>query len=315
MKTILITGGAGFIGSHTADLLIRNNLRVIVFDNLSTGKVTNLDLLHPSMEFIQGDVLDFPALAKQVARCDAVLHLAALSSVPQSIKDPINSLRVNTQGFVHVLQAIQASAKPIRIVYASSAAVYGNQVNLPCNDEVVELSQIALSPYALEKVNNEAYASLYTRLYNIRALALRYFNVYGVRQDPHSPYSGVISKFIKSYRAKEPIVVFGDGNQSRDFIAVEDVARANFLALQSSFTGVLNIATGQSQTINHLIRCIEEVGNAPAQYHYAASQLGEIRESFGRIDRAATHLNFQYNTQFAEGIKQLMVGKDNREKS
>jgi UDP-glucose 4-epimerase len=306
MKTILMTGGAGFIGSHTADLLLKNDCRVIVYDNLSSGKVTQLDLLHPNMEFIQADILDYPTLAKHVAKCDAVLHLAALSSVPQSIKDPVNSLKVNTQGFLHVLQAIQAAAKPIRLVFASSAAVYGDCDQLPCDDEKVELSRVVLSPYALEKINNESYAQLYFKLYGIHSLALRYFNVYGERQDPNSPYSGVISKFMKNYASDEPIAIFGDGAQSRDFISVEDIARANLLALHSEFTGALNIASGQPETVNQLVDYIQTVGGKPAKIEHVDSRMGEISQSFGRTDRAAQYLKFKFTLSLADGIKRLM---------
>ncbi|MDR3490604.1 MAG: NAD-dependent epimerase/dehydratase family protein [Gammaproteobacteria bacterium] len=307
MKTVLVTGGAGFIGSHTADLLVKNNFHVIIFDNLSTGKITNLDLLHPHMEFFQGDILDYRAIAKQVLRCDAVLHLAALPSVPMSIEDPINTLKNNTQGFVHVLQAIREAQKPIRLVYASSAAVYGSTAELPCSDELLELSHAALSPYALEKINNEAYADLYSRLFGLNSLALRYFNVYGPRQDPHSPYSGVISRFIDNYRQNKVITIWGDGKQSRDFISVYDIAAANVAALQSDFTGVLNIATGVPETLTNLISYIEAVGGKSAEVNYLEARIGDIRASYGSVIKAEKKLNFKYNTPLAEGIKHLMT--------
>ncbi len=307
MKTILVTGGAGFIGSHTVDLLVQNDFHVIIYDNLSTGKITNLDLLHPQMEFFQGDILDYRAFAKQVLRSDAVLHLAAVPSVPMSIADPISTLKVNTQGFVHVLQAIREAKKPIRLVYASSAAVYGSTSKLPCSDELVELSHAALSPYALEKINNEAYADLYARMFGIPSLALRYFNVYGPRQDPRSPYSGVISRFIDHYQQGTPITIWGDGKQSRDFISVTDIAAANLAALQSDYTGVLNIATGMPETLSHLISYIEKVGGKPAAVHFLDARIGDIHESYGNVTKAEKQLNFRYNTSLAEGIKNLMM--------
>lgn len=307
MKTVLVTGGAGFIGSHTVDLLLKTGARVIVMDNLATGKVANLDLFHPHLEFHPGDVLDYPALLAQISRCDAVLHLAALPSVPKSIENPIHSLQVNTQGFLHVLQAIRELKKAIRLVYASSAAVYGAEASLPCSDESTTLSQAALSPYALEKANNERYADLYARLFGIQSLALRYFNVYGPRQDPLSPYSGVIAKFIENYQKKEAITIWGDGQQSRDFIYVADVARANVAALQSTYAGILNVATGTPETLTNLLRYIEQAGGYPANVHFAAARAGDIRDSYASTRKAEEHLAFRFETELAVGVRALMT--------
>ena len=192
---ILVTGGAGFIGSHTVDLLLRQGKHVIVLDNLSSGKLENLNLQHPDLEFVEGDILEYPLIEDLLRGCDALLHLAAISSVQLSIDNPLYSFQVNTLGFLHVLQAIYKTKRPIRLVYASSAAVYGEVKELPCRDDTL-LSGTLLSPYALQKRQDEEYAELYARLHAIQSLALRYFNVYGPRQDPHSPYSGVISRFF-----------------------------------------------------------------------------------------------------------------------
>src|SRR3990167_4717098 len=285
MKRILITGGAGFIGSHTADLFLQQDWRVVVFDNLVSGKLNNLNVFHPNLRVVQADILDYPALLKEVSACDVVLHLAALSSVPQSIEDPVQSLKVNTLGFLHVLQAIRESQKSIRLIYASSAAVYGCVAQLPCSDEKI-VSSVVLSPYALEKANNERYADLYARLFGIKSIGLRYFNVYGERQDPNSPYSGVISKFIQCYQENKPITIFGDGEQSRDFIYVKDVAKANWLALQADYTGVLNIATGVPETLQNLIRYIEQTGQHPAKLQFEGARLGDIPHSYAKTTEA-----------------------------
>lgn len=306
MKRILVTGGAGFIGSHTVDLLLNQGMEVVVIDNLSTGKLTYLNLFNPQLRFIQADVRDDHIVRQELARCDAVLHLAALPSVPQSIEDPIQSLKVNIEGFLHILQAIRKNHKPVRLVYASSAAVYGNVAELPCSDEV-QLSTPALSPYALEKANNERYADLYQHLFDIKSLGLRYFNVYGVRQDPKSPYSGVISKFLEQYKKQEPIIIFGNGEQSRDFIDVADVARANWLALQSDYCGAINIATGISETLLNLVGYIEAAGNRKAEINFAAQRKGDIPKSYASIAHAERYLKFQYSTPLVDGIRALLV--------
>ncbi|HSW71043.1 MAG TPA: NAD-dependent epimerase/dehydratase family protein [Gammaproteobacteria bacterium] len=304
-KSILITGGAGFIGSHTADLLLQKNIPVTVLDNLSTGKKSNLNLSSPLLHFIQGDVLDYPSLVQALENCEAVLHLAALPSVPQSIKDPLHTHSVNTLGFLHLLQAIRELQRPIRLVYASSSAIYGNTTTLPCSDELV-LQPVLLSPYALQKKQNEQYADLYARLFEIPSLALRYFNVYGPRQDPASVYSGVISRFLAQYQAGRQFTIFGDGTQARDFIHVEDVAKANYLALQGTYQGVLNIATGAPETLNKLVSYIEDLGKQKIGRAYTAPRQGDIHLSYAKTNKAEQALGFHYQIPLREGIRQLL---------
>ncbi len=304
MQQILVTGGAGFIGSHTVDLLLANDKKVIVLDNLASGNLDYLDLTHPHLEFINGDILDYALVKRIVANCDAVLHLAALPSVPKSIEEPVKSLQVNMQGFIHILQAIRESGKPIRLVYASSAAVYGDSSKLPCDDSAPLAA--ALSPYALEKANNERYADLYARLFNIKSLGLRYFNAYGPRQDPTSPYSGVISKFIEFYQQNKTITIFGDGKQSRDFIHVSDIAKANLLALTGDYSGVLNIATGIPETLQNLVQYIETLGKKPARLEFVPARAGDVAQSYAKIDKAKDHLGFYYSTNLEQGIQSLL---------
>lgn len=304
MKKILVTGGAGFIGSHTVDLLLAQDYQVTVFDNLSSGKLSYLNCFHPNISIIQDDILNYPVLRKAINSSDAVLHLAALPSVPKSIEDPIQSLRINTQGFVHVLQAIREVQRPIRLVYASSAAVYGSAEKLPCSDE--SAPAVLLSPYALEKANNEYYSDLYKRLFDINGLGLRYFNVYGVRQDPNSPYSGVIAKFIENSKKNEPLTIFGDGKQSRDFIHVSDVARANVLALQGDYCGVVNVATGVPETLLNLVKYVEAAQQKPMQVNFAVARQGDIVESYATIDKAEQKLKFRAQIPLSEGITSLL---------
>jgi UDP-glucose 4-epimerase len=281
-------------------------MQVVAFDNLVTGKLTHLNVFHPNFRFVKADVLDYAALVKEVAACDVVLHLAALPSVLQSIADPIQSLKINTCGFLHVLQAIRECNTAIRLIYASSAAVYGADAPLPCSDEL-PLPQAPLSPYALDKANNERYADLYHRLFGIKSLGLRYFNVYGTRQMASSPYSGVISKFIEWYQNKKPITIFGDGQQSRDFIHVQDVAQANWLAVQNDYCGILNIATGVPETLLNLLSYIEEAGGHKAQVEFKTKQAGEIAKSYACTFKAANHLHYRSTISLATGIRSLLT--------
>lgn len=305
MKRVFITGGAGFIGSHTADLFLEKGWRVVVCDHFSTGKLSNLNAFHANLRVVQADVLDYAMILKEVKNTDVVLHLAAIPSVPKSIEDPTASLKVNTLGFLHVLQAIRESERPVRLVYASSAAVYGAVEQLPCRDEQ-PITSPPLSPYALEKANDERYADLYMRLFGIKSLGLRYFNVYGVRQDPTSPYSGVISKFIECATKQQSATIFGDGLQSRDFIHVSDVARANFLAAESDYHGVLNVATGVPETLLQLVSYIEKAAGKPLPIEFAPARAGDILKSLGSIALAEQVLGFRYSISLADGIRTLI---------
>ncbi|OGT38363.1 MAG: hypothetical protein A3F12_01485 [Gammaproteobacteria bacterium RIFCSPHIGHO2_12_FULL_38_14] len=305
-QRILVIGGAGFIGSHTVELLLSGGKQVVVLDNLSSGRLDYLPMTHPDLEFIEGDVLEYPFVLDLLKDVDAVLHLAAISSVQQSIEKPIYSFQVNTQGFLHVLCAIQEIKRAIRLVYASSAAVYGAVHSLPCRDDV-PLNNPPLSPYALQKVQNEMYAELYANLYSLPSLALRYFNVYGPRQDAHSPYSGVMSRFLAAYQADQPLTIFGDGLQSRDFIHVHDVARANCLALEKSHViGALNVATGEPKSLLDLIEYINDFGQKKAEVSFQPGRLGDIRASYASTQKAKEQLEFKYQIPLQEGMKLMM---------
>lgn len=308
IRRVLVTGGAGFIGSTTVDLLLREGKQVVVLDNLFSGKLENMQLQHPDLEFVEGDILEYPLVESLLKDCDAVLHLAAIASVQLSIENPVYSMQVNTQGFLHVLQAIQKAKRPVRLVYASSAAVYGNSKVLPCRDDV-PLTDALLSPYALQKLHCEEYASLYATLHQVPSLGLRYFNVYGLKQDPKSPYSGVISRFLEAYRRDEPLTIFGDGMQSRDFIHVHDVAKANLLALQSGYTGVANIATGKPETLLQIAEYLQDVGHKSAELNFESARSGDIKVSYADTKIAEQQFGFLSAIPLQRGLKELLGSK------
>ena len=304
MKQVLITGGAGFIGSHTADVLLSQGFAVRVLDNLSNGKRTNLNasaLADGRLSFIDGDVRDAAVVDAAVTGVDAVMHLAAQVSVPRSVADPVESSTHNIAGFLNVLDAVRRHKIP-RMVYASSAAVYGVPEALPLTEANTAKP---LSPYGLEKLINDQYAALYRELYGVSSVGMRYFNVYGPRQDPKSPYAGVISKFADGLEGTRPLRVFGDGSQTRDFIYVGDVARANALALQSDVTGVLNVGTGTSVTLLDLIDAMKEAFGKPAEVRHEPPATGDIAHSATNPARLKQTLGWQPATTFVQGLRAL----------
>ena len=304
MKQVLITGGAGFIGSHTADVLLAQGIAVRVFDNFSNGKHANLDaaaLADGRLTLVKGDVRDSQAVDAAVVGIDAVLHLAAQVSVPRSVADPVESSTHNIAGFLNVLDAVRRNNVK-RMVYASSAAVYGVPEALPLTEANTAKP---LSPYGLEKFINDQYAALYFELYGVSSVGMRYFNVYGPRQDPESPYAGVISKFADGLEGAKPLRVFGDGLQTRDFIYVGDVARANALALQAGVTGVLNVGTGSSVTLLALIDAMKEAFGKSAVVQHMPPATGDIAHSATNPARLQQTLGWQITTPFVQGLRAL----------
>ena len=304
MKQVLITGGAGFIGSHSADALLGQGFAVRVLDDFSNGKHANLNtaaLRSGQLTLIEGDVRDAATVDAGVAGVDAVLHLAAQVSVPRSVADPVASSTHNIAGFLNVLDAVRRHKVP-RMVYASSAAVYGVPEALPLLETHTAKP---LSPYGLEKFINDRYAALYRELYGVSSVGMRYFNVYGPRQDPKSPYAGVISKFADGLEGANPLRVFGDGSQTRDFVYVGDVARANALALQADVTGVLNVGTGTSVTLLELIQAMKEAFGKPAQVRHEPPANGDIAHSATNPARLQQTLGWQPATSFVQGLRAL----------
>ena len=306
MRTVLITGGAGFIGSHSARSLLHRGWRVRVLDNLSTGKAGRLDagaLATGQLTLIDADVRDGEAVAQAVQGCAAVLHLAAQVSVQWSIAEPVASAANNVTGFLNVLEAVRAHRIP-RVVYASSAAVFGTPASLPVDENT---ATSPLSPYGLEKVINEQYAALYRSLHGVSALGMRYFNVYGPSQDAQSPYAGVISKFAAALLEERPLQVYGDGLQTRDFVYVGDVAQANVQALESAACGVVNVGQGHSITLRQLVAEMSAAFGKPAHLSHGAAVPGDILHSATRIDLARELLAWRPTTLLAEGLSALAL--------
>ena len=303
-KRALVTGGAGFIGSHLVEALLETGCRVRVLDNLSTGNPANLHRVMSSVRFIEGDITDEDRLAAAVDGCDVVFHEAAVVSVTQTVDDPVASCRVNDLGTVMVLEAARRH-KVQRVVTASSCAVYGDGPSLP-KDEGMRPEP--LSPYALQKLTGEYSGRLYRRLYGLPTVSLRYFNVFGPRQDPSSAYSGVISIFMTKALNDSRPVIFGDGGQSRDFIFVRDVVRANLLAAVSAEAPgrVFNVGTGRSVTINQLWSTIRKVSGCSRDPVYEAARPGDVRDSRAATASAEKMLRFTAGVTLENGLKETL---------
>ena len=302
MEKVLVTGGAGFIGSHTVDLLLEDGVPVRVLDNFSSGHRENLNESHPLLEIIEGDITDREMVSEQLTGCSHCLHLAAQVSVVASLEDPPHSASQNILGFVNVLNACQQQQVK-RLVYASSAAIYGTPTQIPLPEGA---DRAALSPYGLEKQVDEEYADLFERLYGLSSLGQRFFNVYGPRQDPASPYAGVIALFVDAIAQNREINVFGDGLQTRDFVYVGDVARANLAALRGSLSGACNIGTGVQSTLLDLINTLSKISGNPADVHHLPDREGDIRHSLADAERMQRLLGVSAETDLETGLRALL---------
>jgi UDP-glucose 4-epimerase len=300
-RIVLVTGGAGFIGSHSVEALLAAGWTVRVLDNFSTGKRSNLPA-DRRLSVIEGDIRDRSMVERAAAGASHALHLAAQVSVQASVADPLTSADINVVGFLNVFDAARRAGVK-RVVYASSAAVYGIPASLPLDEQAPTRP---ISPYGLEKSINDQYAALYADLYAGSALGVRYFNVYGPRQDPRSPYAGVISKFVDMARAGRPLTVFGDGLQTRDFVFVKDVAAVNVAALDAPATGVTNVGTGRTVTLLDMIAALERVIGKPLERQFAAPQPGDIRHSAMRPARLHEVLGFVPATSLDAGLAALV---------
>lgn len=298
----LVTGGAGFIGSHLVDGLLSEGCQVTVIDDLSTGSLANLEHVKERITFYQEDIRNQEILIKAAVDCDIIFHLAAVVSVPQTVDNPIDSAMVNEMGTLFVLEAARPN-KIQRVVLSSSCAVYGDDPAIPKHENMNVKPQ---SPYAVQKLSNEFYARLYFELYELETVCLRYFNVYGPRQDPSSPYSGVISIFMTKATSNSTPVIYGDGNQYRDFIFVADVVRANLLAAgtDAACGKIFNVGTGGFVRINELWEMISRQADCKIKPEYKPPRSGDILESVANIDSATKILGFEPEYSFEKGLKE-----------
>jgi nucleoside-diphosphate-sugar epimerase len=297
----LVTGGAGFIGSNTVDELVRRGHDVTVLDNLSTGKAVNLSQVSSRITLIEASVTDPDAVRQACRGVDCVIHLAAQTSVPRSVKDPLETNLINVTGTLNVLiGASEAKAK--RVVFASSCAVYGQTSILPIRENA-ELAPV--SPYGASKQIGEIYGRVFQELYGIEFVALRYFNVFGPRQDPGSPYSGVLSIFNAALLNGTQPTVYGDGEQSRDFVYVGNVVEANLLAAEAKGAAgqIINVGTGIRSTLNQTLALLEKITARPARAKYAPARDGDIRDSQADIGLAREALGYHPRIGFEEGLK------------
>ncbi|MCB0726068.1 MAG: SDR family oxidoreductase [Ignavibacteriae bacterium] len=300
----LITGGAGFIGSNIASELLNKGYSVRILDNFSSGKRENLKGMEKDIELVEGDIRSYHIVQDSLKDIDIVLHQAALPSVPRSIKDPITTNDVNINGTLNILEAA-VDLKVKRVVYASSSSVYGDNPVLP---KVETMVPNPLSPYAVSKLTGEKYCNVFSRIYGLETVCLRYFNVFGPRQDPASQYSAVIPKFIKAISQDIQPVIYGDGEQSRDFTYISNVIQANILAATSDCeSGItVNCAVSGQITLNDLVKEMNKLMNKDVKPLYEGPRAGDIKHSYADISLAEKSIGYKPVVSFEEGLKKTI---------
>ena len=297
---MLVTGGAGFIGSHLAARLLDLGHDVRVLDNFATGRRSNIDAIGADVELVEGDIQSYERAHKAVRGCDIVFHQAALPSVPRSIQDPLTSNATNVIGTLNVLLAARDEGIR-RVVCASSSSVYGANPELPKHEDMATLP---ISPYATAKLAGEGYCRSFGIGYGLETVALRYFNVFGARQDPTSQYAAVIPNFITALLDNTSVTIFGDGEQSRDFTHVDNVVQANLLAMEAPDVSgkVYNIACGQKVTLNELVTQLHELIGSNAETIYAPRRPGDVPHSLASLERARTELGYEPSVDLRAGL-------------
>ncbi len=304
-KVLLVTGGAGFIGSNLCQELVRCGNYVVILDDLSTGKKANIEpiIARDSVQFIHGSVTDLPLLQKVFHNVDYVFHLAAISGVPQSIENPLASHNINITGALNVLIAARDN-KVGKVVYASSSSVYGDTPSLPQKEDMVPNPQ---STYAVTKLAAEYYCQVFQQVYNLNTVCLRYFNVYGPKQDPHSQYAAVIPRFISRTLQGKPPIIFGDGKQTRDFTFIEDAVAAAILVAESDATGIFNVGAGNRVTVNELTDLVLKLTGKDLEPTHQKPRPGDIRHSLADISKVK---QIGYNPRYSleEGLRETIKG-------
>ncbi len=305
-KTFLVTGGAGFIGSNIVEYLMKYNAKkVVVLDNLATGFEENIKTYQnqSNFTFIKGDICNLADCQKACVGVDHIFHQAALGSVPRSIKNPIATHNVNATGFINVLIAAR-DAKVKRVVYASSSSIYGDSKLLPKVEHIIGKQ---LSPYAVSKMTNELYGEIFAKTYNMEIIGLRYFNIFGPRQNPQGEYAAAIPLFINALLTNTPPTINGDGEQTRDFTFVANAVQANIKAMfeQNVITEgtIFNIAVGERVSLNQLVETLKKLIGSSVQQTYRADRPGDVRDSLADITKAQTALNYQPAIKVEEGLK------------
>jgi nucleoside-diphosphate-sugar epimerase len=301
---VLVTGGAGFIGSSLARALVARGHQVRVLDNLSSGKRENIADIRDQIEWIEGDILDGQTMARAAEGAEVIFHQAAIPSVPRSLAAPLPSHEANATGTLRVLEAARALGVR-RVVYAGSSSAYGDTPVLP---KVETMSPSPLSPYAVSKLAGELYCQMYARTMGVETVVLRYFNVFGPRQDPASQYAAVIPRFVTAALAGRQPVVFGDGTQSRDFCFIDNVVEANLLAAQAPGASgrVFNIACGAATELNGVLELLGEMVGRKVSAQYETGRAGDVKHSLADIGQASTHLGYRPRVMFAEGLRRTV---------
>lgn len=303
--TVLVTGGAGFIGSHIASALLANGARVRVLDDLSTGHTENIDEIGGDLDFIQGSVADTELLGKILEDVELIYHEAAIPSVPRSVEAPRQTHIASVDGTFSLLLA--AREKGVRrVVYAASSSAYGDQPTLPKSEQ---MQPDPLSPYAVAKLVGEYYCRVFTRVYGLETVSLRYFNVFGPRQDPGSQYSGVVSRFISALLSGERPVIFGDGEQSRDFTYIDNVVSANLKAATAKDASgkVINVANGERITLNQLLAELKDLtGKQDVTAEYRDPRVGDVKHSLADISLAREFLGYESKVGLREGLQRTI---------
>lgn len=298
----LVTGGAGFIGANIVEALVRRGERVRVFDNFSTGSRANLAAVAGQIELLEGDLRDMDAVQRAVAGVTYVSHQAALRSVPRSVDDPLSTDAVNTHGTLQLLVAAREAKTVQRLVYASSSSVYGDQPALPKHEQQ---TPAPISPYAVAKLAAEHYCRTFSRLYGLETVSLRYFNVFGPKQSPESKYAAVVPLFIRAALADEPMIVHGDGEQSRDFTYIDNVVQANLLACTTANVAgeVFNIACNSRHSVLEVARMVEKFLGRRVKIKHTAARAGDVRHTQAAIDKAEHLLQYRPTVGFEEGMQ------------